>query len=94
MRKFTFFLALMVAMVTTAFAQVNYTPTNVTSTYKSRSDRNITDVKVGDETYELNSTEQVKCYVDGYENVTFTVEPGDEVAFEINTKGSWSHGVV
>ena len=94
MRKFTFFFALMVAMVTTAFAQVNYTPTNVPSTYKSRSDRNLTDVKVGDATYELTSTEQGMCYVDGYENVTFTVKAGEEVEFVMNTPGSWTHGVV
>ena len=94
MRKFTFFLALMVAMVTTTFAQVNYTPKNVIQTTKTRDDRAMNYVKVGDESYVLTSTEQTHCYVDKYDEVTFTVTPGQEVEFAVNTDAFWIHNAV
>ena len=94
MRKFTFFLALMVAMVTTAFAQVDYTPKNVTKTTKDASDRPMTSVVVGNETYALTAAEQTHCYVDKYDEVTFTVTPGQEVSFAVNTDAFWIHNAV
>ena len=94
MRKFTFFLALMVAMVTTTFAQVDYTPKNFTQTTKQNTDRPMTSVVVGNETYALTSTEQNRCYVDKYDEVTFTVTPGQEVSFAVNTTASWIHNAV
>ena len=94
MRKFTFFFALMVAMVTTTFAQVDYTPKNFTQTTKKSNDRPMTSVVVGNETYALTAAEQNLCYVDKYDEVTFTVTPGQEVSFVVNTSASWIHNAV
>ena len=94
MKKITLILSLMVAMVTTAMAQVDYTPKNVTATRKTNTNRPMQTVKVGNETYTLNATEQTTCYVDKYNEQTFTVEAGNDVSFEITTSGSWIHGVV
>ena len=94
MRKFTFFLALMVAMVTTAFAQVDYTPKNFTQTTKKSNDRPMNSVVVGNETYALTAAEQNLCYVDKYDEVTFTVTPGQVVSFVVNTSASWIHNAV
>ena len=94
MRKITFFFALMVAMVTTAFAQVDYTPKNFTQTVKTRTDRPMKSGKVGHESYVLSDAEQSLCYVNKYDEVTFTVTPGQEVSFEANTTASWIHNAV
>lgn len=94
MKKFTLILSLMIAMATSAMAQVDYTPKNVTATHKTNTGRPMQTVKVDNETYTLNSTEQATCYVDKYNELTFTVEAGKEVSFEITTSGSWIHGVV
>ena len=84
----------MVAMVTTAFAQVDYTPKNFTQTTKKNTDRPMTSVVVGNETYALTTAEQNLCYVDKYDEVTFTVTPGQEVSFAVNTGASWVHNAV
>ena len=94
MKKFTLFMTMFIAFAMTAFAQVDYTPTNVTAINKTRNDRNLTSVKVGTETYELSYAEQALCYVDKYADVVFTVEAGQEVALDITTPGSWTHGSV
>ena len=75
--------------------EVNYWPTNApTANTKKQNDRDMTSVKVGTVTYSLTADEKRMGYVDKYDNVTFQVEPGETYALEVNTGGSWIHGVV
>ena len=93
MRKITLLLSLLL-FAGNVVAQVNYNPTNVTQTSKSRSDRNMESVVVAGTTYTLTSSERSTTYNDKYDDVTFTVAPGQEISLNITTNGSWIHGTV
>ena len=94
MRKFTLFL-MSLFLTVGAMAEVDYWPTNApTANTKKSNDRDMTSVKVGTVTYSLTAAEKRMGYVDKYNDVTFQVEPGTTYALEVNTGGSWIHGVV
>ena len=87
-------LSLLFAVATTMMAQVDYSPTNVSSATKTRSDRNMESVAVGETIYDLPASEQSQTYIDKYNDLTFTVKRGQNLQFDITTQGSWIHGVV
>ena len=94
MKKLFFFFVLLLSIFSTAAAQVNYTPTN--NGEKTRSDRNVTAVKLTGETsgefsYSLTSEEQSKDWTDKTGTTTFTVKAGETVTPAFTSIGSWVH---
>ncbi len=75
---------------------VDYTPrNNGTRTNTGRVIMGITlTAASGVNEYTLTSTEQTQDYTDATENVTFTVEPGEELAITFNKTGEWIHQFV
>ena len=75
---------------------VDYTPTNNgTRTNKGRVIKGITLTGAsGVNEYTLTSQEQEQDYTDATENVTFTVEPGEELTITFNKTGEWIHQFV
>ena len=59
-------LSLLFAVATTMMAQVDYSPTNVSSATKTRSDRKMESVAVGETIYDLPASEQSQTYIDKY----------------------------
>ena len=93
MRKITLLIASLFIVIG-AMAQVDYKPTNVNVGNKTNTDRPMTSVKLGENTYTLSANEQGSCYVDKYDGLTFEVVSGQTYALEINTTGFWIHGYV
>ena len=75
---------------------VDYTPTNNgTRTNTGRVIKGITLTGAsGVNEYTLTSQEQTQDYTDATENVTFTVEPGEELTITFNKTGEWIHQFV
>ncbi len=75
---------------------VDYTPTNNgTRTNTGRVIKGITLTGAsGVNEYTLTSQEQTQDYTDATENVTFTVEPGEELTITFNKTGEWIHQYV
>ena len=95
MRKFTFFLSMLLAM--TVMAQNSGYEVNFTGT--KGSDRPLNYIKVesqsyGTSDYDLSSSEKIQLYVDATESVTLRVGAGDIVTPSVGYGGSWMHAYV
>ena len=76
--------------------EVDYTPTN--NGTKTRSDRNVTAVKLnsvlGNNVYDLTSTERSQDYTDATAVATFKVAAGEELTAVVEHAGEWVHHAV